>query len=51
MENNLVEAEEGKYDVKYRLSQVVSENMDTLDSVVNEVLGSSKARVSWARSG
>ncbi|BAJ50039.1 transcriptional regulator, ArsR family [Candidatus Caldarchaeum subterraneum] len=51
IENNLVEADEGRYDVKYRLSQVVSENMDILDSVVDEVLGSSKARVSWARSG
>ncbi|MEM4495379.1 MAG: winged helix-turn-helix domain-containing protein [Candidatus Caldarchaeum sp.] len=51
IENNLVEADEGRYDVKYRLSPVLSENMDILESVVSEVLGGSRARVSWARSG
>lgn len=50
VENKLVEAEGGKYDVKYRLAPIVLENMDVLDSIIEEVF-KSRARVAWAHSG
>jgi len=49
-EHKFVEAEHGKYDVKYRLTPIVLENMDVLDSIIEEAF-SSRARVAWAHSG
>ncbi|MCS6770113.1 MAG: winged helix-turn-helix domain-containing protein [Candidatus Caldarchaeum sp.] len=53
LENGFVEAEGQRYDVKYRLAPMVRENMDVLDSIVEEALSSkqAKASVAWGRSG
>ncbi|MCX8200728.1 MAG: winged helix-turn-helix domain-containing protein [Candidatus Caldarchaeum sp.] len=50
LENRFVEADEGKYDVKYRLAPIVLENMDILDSIIEEAF-KARARVKWAHSG
>ncbi|MDW8084290.1 MAG: winged helix-turn-helix domain-containing protein [Candidatus Caldarchaeum sp.] len=50
LENKFVEADERRYDIKYRLAPIVLENIDILDSIIEEAFRS-RARVTWARSG
>jgi DNA-binding transcriptional ArsR family regulator len=52
LENKLVDREEYGYGAKYRLSQLTLENLDILDSIIEEIFGQEvKAGKQWARSG
>jgi hypothetical protein len=47
-----VDREEYGYGAKYRLSQLTLENLDILDSIIEEISGQEvKAGKQWARSG
>ncbi|MEM2237444.1 MAG: winged helix-turn-helix domain-containing protein [Candidatus Caldarchaeum sp.] len=52
MENKLVECDGGRYDVRFRLAPIVAENLDVLESIVEEALSKPvKASIAWGRSG
>ena len=52
LENKLVDREEYGYGAKYRLSQLMLENLDILDNIVAEIFGQEfGAGKEWARSG
>lgn len=53
LENKLVEADGIKYDVKYRLSPLVLENLDILESLIGEIFShrSAKVNIVWNLSG
>ncbi|MEM0481425.1 MAG: winged helix-turn-helix domain-containing protein [Nitrososphaerota archaeon] len=53
LENKLVEADDVKYDVKYRLSPLVLANMDVFESLIDEIFSHREEKVSivWDLSG
>ena len=53
MENKLVEADGIKYDVKYRLSPLVIENVDVFESLIEEIFSQrvEKVNMVWDLSG
>ncbi|GBC71121.1 hypothetical protein HRbin02_00900 [Candidatus Calditenuaceae archaeon HR02] len=53
LENKLVEADGIKYDVKYRLSPLVIENVDVFESLIEEIFSQrvEKVNMVWDLSG
>ncbi len=52
LDNRLVERDDRRYDVRFRLAPIVTENMDVLESIIDETLSKhAKATIAWGRSG